>query len=226
MGIVKKKEVNQIKRDWYSNKYQIVLLQKNLFALFTICALIAVVIAIFFVKKITESKSFEPFIIEMEDKTGNIQVVENLTQSSLTADTALKRYFVYNFLKIAEGYNYSTYKEDLVKLGLFTDAKTYRQITNTISVRNPKSPVNVLKNTGFLTIQVKSMVFLTSGSASIRFQVNNLSSNLTIPQQQHFVAFVEFKFTDMKLTDSERFLNPLGFQVIKYKVDKDLIPTK
>lgn len=217
------KKNSNITRDWYQNKYQIVLIQKNLFSLFTIFALIAVVIAVFFVKKMTESKSFEPFVIEMEDKTGNIQVVENLTTTKMTADETLKRYFIYNFLKVAEGYNFATYKDDITKLGLFSSSSVYRQILPKIYAKNPNSPINRLGNNGIMTVGIKSVVALTPESVSVRFVVKNTRPDANIPAQKHLVAYIEYKFLNLNLTEAERFINPLGFQVIKYRVDKDLI---
>ena len=210
-------------KDWYSNKYQLILIQKNIFSLFTIFALIGVVISVFFVKSITESKSFEPFVIEMEDKTGQINVVENLTTSRLTADESVKRFYLYNFLKIAEGYNYATYTEDMVKLGLFANSTVYRQLMNRISSKNDRSPVNTIKE-GLMTIGIKSMVFLTPKSVSIRFKVKNEKPNFYYPANRDLVAYIEFEFISLDLTANERLYNPLGFQVTKYRVDNDLVP--
>lgn len=213
-------------RTWYSNKYQIVLLQKNLFSLFTVFALITVIIAIFFVKNLTESKSFEPFVIEMEDKTGNIQVVENLNVSKLTADETVKRYFIYNFLKITEGYNYATYKEDMIKLGLYTNMSVYNQLMRKLGARNDLSPVSILGNRGYMYIQIKSIIFLTPRSCTVRFIVVNPEPTKVFPAEKHFVAYIEFDFKNLDLTMTERFINPLGFQVDKYRLDNDLVPQK
>lgn len=211
-------------RTWYSNKYQTVLLQKNLFSLFTVFALITVIIAIFFVKNLTESKSFEPFVIEMEDKTGNIQIVENLNVTKLTADETVKRYFIYNFLKVSEGYNYATYKEDMVQLGLYTNSSVYNQLMRKIGARNELSPVNILGLKGYMYIQIKSIIFLTPQSCTVRFVTINTSANKIYPNERHFVAYIEFDFKNLDLTMTERFINPLGFQVEKYRLDNDLIP--
>lgn len=221
--MAKKEKKVVASRDWYSNKYQIILIQKNIFSLFTIFSLIAVVIAVFFVKNITESKSFEPFVIEMEDKTGQINVVENLTTTRLTSDESIKRFYVYNFLLVSEGFNYATYVEDMTKLRLFSTSGVYRQIANRISARNESSPINVLKN-GYMTIRIKSMIFLTPQSVSIRFKVVNTTPTSLYPASKDYVAYMEFNFVSLDMTMTERFYNPLGFQVTKYRRDIDLVP--
>ncbi len=213
---------SKLTRNWYSNKYQIVVLQKNLFSLFTICALISVVIAVFFVKKITESKSFEPFVIEMEDKTGNVQIVENIEKSRITKNESLKRYFIYNFLSVTEGYDPLTYIEDCNKLRLFSSASVYRSAYEKVSPKNPASPINRLKATAKMKVVLKSVIFLTNSSASVRFRVNRIESNGKISSYNDYVAYIEYAFVNLEATEEEILINPLGFQVTKYRIDKDL----
>lgn len=219
--MAKKKETLKL-RSWYSNKYQLILLQKKILSFFCILAMVTVVIAVIFVKRFTESKSFEPYVIEFEEKTGVLNVIKNLNQSELTVNEAIKNFYLYSFLVVGEGYNYVTYNEDRKKMALFTTSQVYRQLYDKYSIRNEQSIVNLLKDTGKLTIKVKSIIYLTPSIASIRFVVYNSKPNNTYPAEKHRIANVEFKFSDMKMTEEERFLNPLGFQVVSYSIGDDM----
>lgn len=219
--MAKKKEALKL-RSWYSNRYQLILMQKKVLSFFCILAMVTVVIAVIFVKKFTESKSFEPYVIEFEEKTGVLNVVKNLNQSELTANEAVKNFYLYSFLEVGEGYNYVTYNEDRKKLALFTSAQVYRQLYTKYSIRNEESVVNTLKDKGKLTIKVKSIVYLTPNIASIRFVIYNTSPTKTYPSEKHRIANIQFKFSDMKMTQEERFLNPLGFQVVSYSIGDDM----
>lgn len=217
---------HNLTRNWYSNKYQLMVLQKNLFSLFTICALVSVIIAVLFVKKITESKSFEPFVIEMEEKTGTIRIAENTNRETITKNESLKRYFIYSFINAVEGYSPLTYKSDINKVRLFSDKNIYNSVYYKISPKNPQSPVNKLKLNGTKKVVLKSIVFLTASSASIRFRLNNYNSGGKIISYEDFVAYMEFSFVNLNTTEEELLVNPLGFQVTKYRLDKDLDITK
>ncbi len=219
--MAQKKETLKL-RSWYSNKYQLILLQKKVLSFFCILAMVTVVIAVIFVKKFTESKSFEPYVIEFEEKTGVLNVVKNLNQSELTANEAIKNFYLYSFLEVGEGYNYVTYNEDRKKLALFTSNQVYRQLYDKYSIRNEESIVNTLKSNGKLTIKVKSIVYLTPNIASIRFVIYNTAPNRIYPKEKHRIANIQFKFSDMKMTQEERFLNPLGFQVVSYSIGDDM----
>ena len=216
-----KKDILKL-RSWYSNRYQIVLVQKKILSFFSIFSIATVVIAVIFVKQFTESKSFEPYVIELEEKTGVMNVVENLNGSKLVADEAVKRSYLYSFLKVAEGYNYVTFNEDRKMLLLFSTGGVYRQLYDKYSIRNEKSIVNVLKEKGTMSIKIKSMLFNTPTIATIRFVVVNTRPTKEYPAETHKIAEIHFQFADMKLNTEDRYLNPLGFQVVKYIVGNDI----
>jgi type IV secretion system protein VirB8 len=126
-------------------------------------------------------------------------------------------------LEVSEGYNYVTFNSDRKRMAMFTTPAVYRQLYNKYSTRNESSIVNLLRDKGNLTIKIKSIVFLTPVIASIRFVVYNSNGLVrAIPKEKHLIANIQFKFTDMKMTQEQRFINPLGFQVTKYSVGDDM----
>lgn len=209
-------------RSWYSNKYQLVLVQKKLLSLFSILSIATVVIAVIFVKQFTESKSFEPYVIELEEKTGIMTVVENLKGSNLIADESVKRSYIYSFLNVAEGYNYVTFNKDRKALMLFSNTVVYRQLYNKYSVKNDKSIVNALKDKGTMDIKIKSIIFNTPEIATVRFVIYNTRPTKLYPQEAHKIAEIQFKFADIELNSDDRYINPLGFQVFKYTIGDDI----
>ncbi|MDA0901792.1 MAG: hypothetical protein O3B09_00060 [Proteobacteria bacterium] len=72
---MKKKETKDIKdtkkfqiKSWYSNRYQIILVQRNILLLIAVCSVISMSFAIVFVKYMMASKSLEPLVIEVEEQ--------------------------------------------------------------------------------------------------------------------------------------------------------------
>jgi len=169
------------------------------------------------------SKSLVPYVIEVEDKTGIPTIVEQLNQSSFTADVTLKRYFLYSFLKAAEGYNPGTFRDDYRKLALFSTPGIFRSIQSKINPRNENSPSAKIGNRGMIDVALKSISFSSPNTAIIRFRLKNIGSTPGFQDNRDMIADIEFKFTDLSLSSEERYINPLGFQVIKYVVDEELI---
>lgn len=220
--MAKQKETLKL-RSWYSNKYQLVMVQKKILSLFSLLSIATVVIAVIFVKQFTESKSFEPYVVELEEKTGVLNVIENLNESTLTADEAVKKSFIYKFLNAGEGYNYVTYEDDRRTLALLTNNQVYRQMYSKYSLNNENSIVNTLQNKGTFKVKIKSIIFNTPNVATVRFVVYNSRPNRTYPAEMHKIAEIQFIFsTKMELSADDRYINPLGFQVNKYSVGDDI----
>ena len=218
----KQKETLKL-RSWYSNKYQLVMAQKKILTLFSLLSIATVVIAVIFVKQFTESKSFEPYVIELEEQTGVLTVVDNLNQSTLIADEAVKKSYIYKFLKAGEGYNYVTFEEDRKTLGLLTTTQVYRQMYNKYNIRNENSIVNLIQNKGIFTVKIKSIIFNSPTVATVRFVIYNSRPVKLYPSEMHKIAEVQFVFSPtMQLSTEDRYINPLGFQVTKYSIGDDI----
>lgn len=210
-------------KSWYSSKYQVVVFQRNILFFISFFAICSVLIAVIFVKQIMASKSLVPYVIELEEKSGIPTVVEQLNQSSFTADVTLKRYFIYSFVKAAEGYNPGTFKEDYKKLMLFSTPSVFRQIQTGINPRNEKSPSAMIGARGMIEVALKSISFPTPTTAVVRFRLKNIGSVYGFVNNRDMIADLEFKFANLNLSLEERYTNPLGFQVTKYVVDSELV---
>ena len=212
-------------KNWYSSKYQIVSIQRNVLFFISFISICTVLIAIIFVKQIISSKSVVPYVIEVEEKTGIPIVVDQLNESHFTANAVLKRYFIFSFLKIAEGYNPATFKDDYQKLMLFSSATVFRQIQKKITPRNPKSPVALISNRGMIKVLLKSISFTTPTSVVVRYRLQNVGRVYGIENNRDMIADISFRFANLNLTLTERYINPLGFQVTKFVNDRELVST-
>ena len=58
--------------------------------------------------------------------------------------------------------------------------------------------------------------------AQVRFRTTD-SSNQRNKIDKHLIAIITYMYSDLELTLEERNINPLGFQVIEYKVDNEIL---
>lgn len=203
-----KKNKTKIK-SWYSNRYQIVVVQRNILLLFTLISMISVAISVIFVKNIMSSKSLEPYVIEVESKTGIATIVNQLTAQNFTGDQVIRRYFINQFIQAASGYDPKTYKLDVDKVRLFSTPDVYNDFRNRINARE-------LGVDSKIEVRVKSVQFTDGNTAQIRLL--RLISNNDKSSTKDEVVTMNFFFTDLNLTMEERLINPLGFQVSKYTI--------
>ena len=93
------KESKKIKiKSWYSNRYQIVVVQRNILLLLTIISIIAVAASVTFVKNMMSSKSLEPYVIEIDEKTGIATTIQQPTSQNYTANEVMRRYFINKYI--------------------------------------------------------------------------------------------------------------------------------
>ena len=209
-----KKTKSKVK-SWYSNRYQIVVVQRNILLLFTLVSMFSVAIAVIFVKNIMSSKSLEPYVIEVEEKSGIATVVDQMTAQSFTGNQMIVKYFINQFVHAASGYNAKTYEEDDVKVRLLSTQGVYSDFRNRINARD-------LGPDSAMAVRVKSVQFTDANNVQIRIlrQINIKGSE---PTSKDEVISMNFYFApDMNLSMEERLINPLGFQVGKYAITEEV----
>lgn len=205
-----KSNVKHKAKNWYSNRYQTVVIQRNILLVFTVIAMLAVTVAVVFVKQLTASKSLEPYVIEVEQKTGVATIVDQKTIEQFSADESIRKYFINQFIQAASGYDPKTYKKDIDIVRLFSSPAVYNDFRNRINPRD-------LGVDSQIEVRIKSMQFIDGNTVQIRIlsQINLANANPTTKDQ---MITMNFYFTNLNLTLEERLINPLGFQVTNYKI--------
>lgn len=201
-------------KSWYANRYQMVVVQRNILLLFTLVSMFAVAFAVVFVKNVMSSKSLEPYVIEVEQKTGVPTIVEQMTTQHFTGDQMIRKYFINQFVRSASAYDPRTYKTDAEKVRLFSTPSIYTDFRNRVNAKD-------LGANSSIEVRIKSVQFPDSNTAQIRLvrQVNREGSD---PQMKDEVITMNFYFANLDLNLEERLINPLGFQVNKYLIADEI----
>jgi len=210
--IVKQNKKAKFKiKSWYSNRYQIVVVQRNVLLLFTLVSMFSVAVAVIFVKNVMSSKSLEPYVIQVEEKSGIATVVDQLTSQNFTGDQIIRKYFINEFVHASSGYDPRTYKQDVEKIRLFSVPGVYSDFRNRINAR-------VLGTSSRTEVRIKSVQFTDPNTAQIRIS-KQITAEGADPITKDEVITMGFYFApDMGLTMEERLINPLGFQVNRYLI--------
>ncbi len=200
-------------KSWYSNRYQIVVVQRNILLLFTLVSMFSVAVAVIFVKNVMSSKSLEPYVIEVEQKTGIATVVDQLTAQNFTGDQVIRNYFINQFIHAASGYDPKNYKSDLDKVRLFSVPSIYSDFRNRINARELGAEAKI-------DVRIKSIQFTDSYNAQIRIvqQISGQKDDSGSKTRDQVITFGFYFSPQINLTMEERLINPLGFQVNKYMV--------
>jgi len=227
----KKDEFKTDKKNWYSDRYQFVVVQRNILALVTLFSLLCSIAATFSISQLVPLKSVEPFVIQIDQKTGVTQVVDPLRARELTANDAINQYFIVQYIRARESFlgaldrNYFNYNA----VRVFSSESVFAKYQREIILSNPESPGARLGANGSREVHIASIKFLdklnpgTSDESRrylIKAQITEKGNGVNDKVLQKLIL-IEFKYTDLNLTTEDRYLNPIGFRVLSYQVDDD-----
>jgi type IV secretion system protein VirB8 len=208
-------------KNWYSERYEVLLVQRNILFLFVIIAIASIFAGVFIIGNIAESKKIEPFIVEIEDKTGITNIVNPLTKKELLADTSLNTYFLMKYVRARETYNEVDYEYNYKTiLRLLSSSKVYNEFWSNLN-NNPKNPITTYGAANSTSLKLRSIQFLEPGKvAQIRFTITESAGQ---KNTYYKIATINFEYQTLELTNDERQVNPLGFQITNYRADDEII---
>lgn len=207
-------------RNWYSDRYQTVVVQRNLLFLVTIISLIGVFISVFVVRQVTASRSIEPFVIEIEKKSGIATVVDPMDRKQLPAEEELTKYFVSKYVMARETYDPVNYEYNyFTVVRLLSSGNLYYPFKNYI-LSNPQSPRLLYGEGSASRMKIRSITLPNAGEARVAFTLTLSGSRGGTFNK---VATMRFGYYTLEMSQDERYINPLGFQVIAYRVDEETL---
>ncbi len=210
-------------KNWYKDRYQYVLVQRKLLALITVLSLLCTVATVGVIFYMTPLKTVEPFVIQVDQKSGITQTVDPLTVKELTASEAVNNFFIVQYIRSRETYSMTDLAKNYEIVRLMSDSsKVYSGFVSTADPNNPQSNTARLGSTGIRTIKFKSISYLNPQLVQARILIEEKSGGGGY-SQQHKIVILAFEYAKMSLTPEERYINPLGFHVTDYRVDEDVL---
>lgn len=210
-------EVKQL-RNWYEERYENITVQRNLLFVLLLILLVLSIVSVGVIAYVINTKKFDPFVIQIDDTTGIAKIVNPISSTVLSGNEALAQYFIKKYIIARETYNpvdFTTEARKVVRLlssnSIYWDYRGY--------IKNEAVDPSVKygqKNTTYLV--VKSWSKLSDNKYIMRFSINETAGAMKAFNK---IAVVEFKYLPMELTESDKDVNPVGFQVTGYRVDDD-----
>ncbi len=181
-----------------------------------IAALIALIEAVALVFLIP-LKEVEPYTLLVDRQTGNVEALAPLDTQLVAPDAALTRSFLVQYVIAREGFSQSGLQDDYRRVSLWSDNSTQQQYARNMDANNPLSPLAYMPRGGTIQTEVKSVSSLNDGRAMVRFATTRSDAGATAQATQNWVAVIDYQFTAAEMSEADRYINPLGFQVTNYR---------
>jgi type IV secretion system protein VirB8 len=167
-------------------------------------------------------KSFEPYVVTVDQTTGYIEVKSGLTRpASLTEQQAVTQANVVRYIRAREGYDPYAIEENFGLAALLSTDEAARELQTLYSAANAQNPAKIYGRLKRVLVEIKSVTFPNTSTAIVRFSTNERSDTESIVR--HWISVVRFRYTDTPMRNEWRFENPLGFQVYSYRRDQETV---
>ena len=171
-------------------------------------------------------KRVEPFLIRVDSSTGVIDTVPVYAGSSTLPET-VTRYFLNHYITVCERFDFATAESDYEECGAFHTAARNQEWSERWSRSNPASPLNVYKDGTALRAQVSAVSFFERASgvsdlAQVRYTLAKRQTEGADEQITHWIANIQYAFSDPSKDPKVRRWNPLGFKIMAFRAEPEV----
>lgn len=166
-------------------------------------------------------KTVEPFVVRVNQTTGAVDVMTGLSgKADVTYDEAVTKFFLGQYVRSREGYLLPAAEEGFRFVSLLSTADEQQRWATHFRGSNPESPQVVYGPGGVAEVTIRNIGFINDEVATVRFArtVRTPTQTATVGA----IATINFRYTKAPMNESDRLLNPLGFQVVTYRADPEV----
>lgn len=169
-------------------------------------------------------KSVQPYVVTVDRQSGAVEIATTLTDSKITQNEAVIQAQLANYVRARESFDETDLQRQYVLVQRLSAPTVARDYVTAMAAANPESPLRLLDRGDTVSVDLKSVSLIGSGAALVRFDKRRSSLNGSRTSLQSHVAAISFGFANAPLRLEDRFDNPLGFQVTRYRRDIEGMP--
>jgi type IV secretion system protein VirB8 len=171
---------------------------------------------------LTPLKTVVPYTLLVDRQTGYVETIRGLRPGPLSQQSAVTQSFLVQYVIARETFDATDLRENYHKVMLWTSGAAREEYQHYMARSDPNSPLNLYTPSTILATTIKSVDLLSPTTALVRF-ATEIRQGVTAAagDQRDWTAVVSFRYTGAPMTMGDRFLNPLGFQVTRYRRDAD-----
>jgi type IV secretion system protein VirB8 len=169
-------------------------------------------------------KTVVPYTLLVDRQTGYVQSLSPIESSRIAPDTALTQSFLVQYVIARESFDRATIQTDYKKVALWSADTARSSYLLEIQVSNPDSPLNKLPPGTTIQTRVRSVSPLGQNSALVRYESVQQGRNASAQAPRGWVAIISYRFSNAPMSVEDRYINPFGFQVTRYRRNAETPP--
>jgi type IV secretion system protein VirB8 len=172
-------------------------------------------------------KRIAPFLVRVDNTTGIVDVVP-MAAGAINPGEAVTRYLLTHYVMVCERFNFATAESDYAECGAFHSAQRNQAWYAAWNPANPASPLNMYKDGTTIRASVVSVSFFRRASgitdlAQVRYLKRLRRAGSAEEEVTHWIATIQYAYTAPSQDIRTRSLNPLGFKVLDFRPEPEVI---
>ncbi|MDN3644625.1 VirB8/TrbF family protein [Pontixanthobacter aestiaquae] len=169
-------------------------------------------------------KTVEPYTLLVDRQTGNVEELAPLDEQTVAPDTALTRSFLVQYVNAREGFDLDALQDNYRKITLQTSGAERQRYIDLMQGGNPLSPLSFMSRDGIIRTDIRSISSLAANRSMVRFTTTQTDQTGRARPPEYWAAVIDYEFSTAEMSEADRFVNPLGFQVTRYRRSAETLP--
>jgi type IV secretion system protein VirB8 len=166
---------------------------------------------------------YEPFVVRVDNTNGVVDSMVRIEDGKVDYGELVSQYFAERYVQCRESYTRFTYAVQYKECMLFTAQQTREGIVPLFNVEDPGSYYKRFGEAGKAVVTTRYYTHMPQNMVQVHFILEE-----TIPGEptktSHWVSTIEYLYRNDGFASLEtRKINPLGFQVINYRRDQEVV---
>lgn len=170
---------------------------------------------------LTPLKTVEPYVITVDRHTGAVEIATTLARGKLTENEAVIQSELANYVRTRETFDATDLQVNYRRVQLLSAPSVRSAYVAQMAAGNPASPLRALSPGDTVAVKIKSVSLIAAGAALVRFDAVRTLAGGRVAATTAYVSAVSYGFSGQALRIEDRFDNPLGFQVTRYRRDAE-----
>lgn len=187
-------------------------------------SIVVTVLSIAAIAMMMPLKESVPYVIRVDNTTGVPDIVTSITDKAVTGDEVMDKYWLAQYVRARETYDWFTLQRDYNTVGLLSSANVGAGYAQLFEGKDALD--KTYGKTVRATVEIVSVVPTGKNTGTVRFikttkRVDQEGAPGTVTKWVATVAY-EYRSTAL-IKESARLVNPFGFQVLTYRVDPEMV---
>jgi type IV secretion system protein VirB8 len=169
-------------------------------------------------------KTVVPYTILVDRQTGYVQALDPSGRSPLAPDAALVNSLLVQYVEAREGFDIAQVQASYAKVGLWSAEAARSDYLRAMDPANRDGPVAGLPRATTIEVQVKSVSPIADHVALVRFDTVRRDGTGATGTRAAWAVVLRYRFSAAPMSTADRFHNPLGFQVVRYRREPEVLP--